>query len=273
MRRNVRGWIAVVFVGTVASSLVAQTPAELRFDAVSIKRNTSGSSGSSVGDRGDGWRMTNATTLAILYSAYAVPNREVANLPDWVSRDRYDVVTSATMRPSRGDEQVMLRAMLADRFKLKAHVEPREISVYALVPARADRPLPAALQRIATDCAALDAAVRRGETVTPPPLPDGARPCGYSVNGGDAIVMTSRGMTMQRLADYLNGQAGRVVIDGTALEGDYAFTLTYDLPRTTTTDTPTVFTALQEQLGLKLEPARAAVETLVVDHIERPTEN
>jgi uncharacterized protein (TIGR03435 family) len=255
--------------------VLAQIP-EPRFDVVSIKRNTTGSGGSSAGTRPDGtWYMTNGSVVALLHSAFTIKNPEIVGLPDWATSERYDVIATVTARPSRDQEAVMLRELLADRFTYRGHMEPREQGVFALVVARPERPLPSSLQRLSVSCAELDAARRRGETVTPEPLANGERPCGYSMNGGAQLVLTSRGITMSRLADSISNAAGRVVIDHTGLAGDYAFTLTYDLPRTagTVTDTPTVFTALVEQLGLKLEPARAAVDTLVIDHIERPAEN
>jgi uncharacterized protein (TIGR03435 family) len=261
----------------LSAMLAAQGgPAEPRFDVVSIKPHSGDSSGSSVGSRDDGsWRMTNGTVTALLFSAFAIRNPDIIGLPEWAKSERFDVIATAASRPSREQEQIMLRSLLAERFKFAGHFEQREIAVYLLTIARPDRPLPSALIRLATDCAALDAARRRGESVTPEPLPDGSAPCGYSMRGGEQLVLTSRGITMERLADSIGGAAGRVVIDRTGLKGDYAFTLTYDLPRTAggNADTPTVFTALTEQLGLRLESAQAPVDTLVVDHIERPSAN
>jgi len=267
---------APVWVVCLVTTAIAQNLPLEHFEVVSIKRNTTGSGSSSAGTRRDGtWYMTNGTVTSLLFSAFTIKNPEIAGLPDWATRERYDVIATVAAEPSREQEAVMLRELLADRFKYRGHMEQREQSVFALVIARPERPLPSSLQRLSVSCAELDAARRRGETVTPEPLPNGERPCGYSINAGAQTVMISRGITMSRLADSLGNAAGRVVIDRTGLAGDYAFTLTYDLARTdgAITDTPTVFTALPEQLGLKLEPARAPVDTLVIDQIERPTEN
>ena len=264
---------ALIMLSSVAA--LAQS-GEPRFEVVSIKRNTTGSSSMSAGSRPDGtWQITNGTISSLLYSAFTIKNPDVVGLPAWATTERYDLIAKAPGRPSREQEQAMLRALLEERFKFRGHLEPRELSVFALFVERPDRPLPPAFQRLAIDCAALDAARRRGEVATPEPLANGERPCGYSMQGGTQLVLTSRGITMSRLADTLSSAAGRVVIDRTGLAGDYAFTLTYDLPRTDggVSDTPTVFTAHREQLGQKLETTRAPVDTLVVDHLERPTEN
>lgn len=268
--------IAIVLTWCTTAMLSAQAGAPA-FDAVSIKRSTSASPGTTFGTApGAGFSMTNGPAVAILLSAFPVPNREIIGLPDWARSERFDVVATAATRPSREDEEAMLRALLADRFTLRSHIEAREIPVFALVLAHPERPLPRTFVRLPVDCAARIASIRRGESVPSITLPNGEEPCGYSMRGGAGVALTSNGMTMARLADVLGGSgAGRVVVDHTGLAGDYAFTLTYDVPRTsdTSNDLPTLVTALQEQLGLKLESARAPVETLVIDRIERPTEN
>lgn len=163
----------------------------------------------------------------------------------------------------------MVRQLLAEHFKLRAHVEPREQPVYALVVARPGRPLPPTLRRISIDCTPLHLAWQNGSTAQAPLLPNGEPACGYRFDRG---VLTANGITMASLAERLDGGADRIIIDRTGLEGDYAFTLTYSSSPTATDGVPLV-TALQEQLGLKLEPARAPVDTLVIDHIERPAVN
>jgi uncharacterized protein (TIGR03435 family) len=266
---------AAVLVLCSVAFLAGQDPGP-NFEVVSIKRNTTGSGGMSAGSRPDGtWQMTNGTAESLLYSAFRIQNRDIIGLPEWAKQERYDVIARAGNRPSREEEELMMRGLLAERFKFRGHIEQREIPVFALVIARPDRSLPSGLVRLPVDCAALGEARRRGETVNPTPLPDGSAPCGYSMRGGTQLVLTSRGIPMERLADSLGSAAGRVVIDRTDLKGDYAFTLTYDLPRTDggNGDIPTVFTALPEQLGLRLESSRAPVDTLVIDQLERPSQN
>jgi len=179
----------------------------------------------------------------------------------------------------------MLRAMLADRLKLAAHVEPRNIPVYTLVVTQPNHP---GLKPFTQNCdailAAREAAARNG-VPTPAAGPASAAPCAFTYS--DAIY--SGGVTMETLARMIGGArnsvAGRVVVDRTNLPGRYEFTLRFARPGTVPTatlslaalsaspdDRPEIFTALREQLGLKLEAARAPVDTLVIDHIERPTE-
>jgi len=265
--------IVVAFVLGVSAS--AQNGPH--FEVVSIKRSTNVLPGPMFGNPpgGAGFNMTSGAIVSVVLSAFPLRNRDIEGLPEWARTERYDVLATATGKPSQADEQAMLRTMLAERMAFRGHVEQRDLPVFALVVASADRRPRPALQRIPVDCAASLAAVRRGEPVTAAPLADGKEPCGYSIQGDKGIAVTSTGITMARLADILATTAGRIVVDRTDLPGDYAFSLTYSIPRTSATadETPTVFTAVQEQLGLRLEPARAPIETLVVDHIERPTEN
>lgn len=196
----------------------------------------------------------------------------------------------------------MMRAMLADRFKLVAHVEPRPQQVFELVVARADRRLGKSLTPIEADCAA-QAAVRRAtqeaalyegrqatfqrpdftkppprcefRSVTPPPIgnPGGPPHIPATRLEGEAAIAD--------LAPALRMFVGRTVVDKTGLTGSYRFAMDFDwMAARRPPDVvappesgPSLFTALQEQLGLKLQPATASRDTLVVDRIERPSEN
>jgi uncharacterized protein (TIGR03435 family) len=275
----VRYTASLTLSALVVATVIAQNaPADPKFDAVSIKRSTSQLPGPIFGEApgGGGFRMTGGTALNIIYSAYPVRNREVIGLPDWARSERYDVVATAGGRRPREEEAAMLQRMLSDRFGFSGHMEDRELPVFALTLATPDNKPRPTMQQLAVDCASYVAALRRGEARTAASLPDGSEPCGYSMQSGAATVLTSKGMTMATLAGLLGTASGRIVVDRTNLAGDYTFTLSYAMPRTSSTgadDGPLVFTALQEQLGLKLEPARAPIDTLVIDHIERPTEN
>jgi uncharacterized protein (TIGR03435 family) len=165
----------------------------------------------------------------------------------------------------------MLRTLLAERFKFKGHYETREAPIYHLVLANADGRLGPDMKKLDVDCAARSAARARGEALPElAPLPNRMVPCGMSMGGGQLV---SGGMTMERLAGSIQGGTGRVIVDKTGLAGDYAFTLTYTSKPGPDSDRPSIFTALPEQLGLKLESARGPVRVLVVDNIERPTED
>jgi len=253
--------------------VLAQSPAaDLRFDVVSLKRNTSGARSASFGAvPGVAFSMTNVALRALVTYAYGVADEEVVGAPDWLTADRYDMTAKAEGKP--GDDQVkaMIRTLLKDRMRLAAHIEPQEKPVYALVVARPAHP---GLKKSTLDCdairAARDAAARSGTPPTPVP---GAPQCGYMWSGA---TISSGGMTMDTLADILRGLAGRKVLNRTLLEGRYEFTLRASGATSappSPDDPPTIFTALQEQLGLRLDSQRAPLDTLVIDHIERPDEN
>lgn len=256
------------------------------FDVVSIKPNTAGGSGNT--DRPDGGlTMINVQVTNLLSRAYRL---DVAGLPDWATKERFDVIATANRKgATREERDAMLRAMLADRFKLLAHVEDREYDTYDLVLAREDGRLGPGLKRVDADCAAvqaerdaaMNAALAAG--LPPPPLPrPGATgplpPCFLRTYFG---VMDGQ-VTLDTLATALRFLTfPRQVVNTTGLSGSYEIRMEFD-PRpiqsgpelTPAPDgKPSLLTALQEQLGLKLVPSRTARPTLVVDRVERPTEN
>jgi uncharacterized protein (TIGR03435 family) len=158
---------------------------------------------------------------------------------------------------------------------MAAHTERRDRPIYALMPARADGRLGPRLRRLDADCAALGDAASQGKAPPRPQLPEGIALCGVQRTEGTIL---SGGLTMPMFVQLLTGQAGRVVVDQTGLDGYYAFALNYAQQPAAAADSapgdrPSLFTALQEQLGLKLEAQRSPVDVLVVDRIERPTED
>jgi uncharacterized protein (TIGR03435 family) len=174
----------------------------------------------------------------------------------------------------------MLQALLAERFGLKTHMETRELPVYLLVLARKDGTLGPQMKKADIDCAALFAAVTAGGKM-PERLPNGNLPCGLNVRPNQGLV-TGNGVAMEALARNFVGGVGRIVVDKTGLPGYYDLNLTFapegpppppGAPPVAPADpsAPSFFTALQEQLGLKLEPGRAPIQVLVIDRAERPT--
>jgi uncharacterized protein (TIGR03435 family) len=179
----------------------------------------------------------------------------------------------------------MMQRMLADRFQLAVHTETRELPVYALTVARSNGRLGPNLRTAATDCEALIGQMLKGaQGGGPPPAapqrPGGGPACGMRFDGRR---VTAGGTSMAALARSLAGPVGRLVEDRTGLAGgfDFDFEFTVDpaaappgapLPPPDA-NAPSIFTALEEQLGLKLEPTRAPVDVLVIDRAERPTEN
>jgi uncharacterized protein (TIGR03435 family) len=295
----------VVSVPTPVAAQAAQDAPAVQYVA-SVKRNTTG---------GGAIRMTpgviSATGVPIrplIRQAYGpLQDFQLVGGPGWIDTDRYDIEARLEGPPSPLLMQTMLRRLFADRFKLKVHTENRELPVYELVRAREDGTLGPELKPSAPDCVTMMATQGRGRGGPggerrggPPPLDgrgrgrggpgplafDGPPPCGS--RGGGFGRFRAGGTTMAQFADSLSGQAQRVVVDKTGLDGYYDVMLTYtpapgqvpigppppgvELPAIDPNG-PSLFTAIQEQLGLKLESARAPVEVVVIDSIEPPTDN
>lgn len=265
-----RATLGAVMITAACAWLGAQGPV---FEAATIKPNRSGSNSSTVQQRPGGqYVMVNGPISTLLLNAFRPQNTTLVGAPDWVTSDRYDLEARANATTSSDDLRAMLRALLIERLKLSAHLEPREQPVYYLVLARGDGRLGPNIERTTRDCGAVADATRAGRPIpelTPPK--NGGDPCGIRSSGGEILA---GGLTMDVLARNLGNRAGRVVFDRTGLEGYYDLTVHYsaDADRATS-DAPAFFTALQEQLGLKLEPGRAPLQTLVIEHIERPDGN
>lgn len=249
--------VAVVSMVAVVTSFVsAQAPA---FDVVSIKESTSSSATGGAGPQGPSrFVATNTPAIGLLQMGWRLPNGRVIGVPDWTYRINYDI-------DARGDVstdalwRAELQAMLRDRFKLVAHLDKRDLPVYYLVRLRADRLGPGLVKSRIVDCN--DKAAIAALTPTP-------RPCGFRPSPTATLAGT---MNLSSVASLLSTAAGRPVIDKTGIEGNYDFDL--KVSRATTDDAVSVFTAVQEQLGLKLESASAPLDVLVVEHMERPTAN
>jgi bla regulator protein BlaR1 len=269
-----------------APMLLAQTAAAPlpAFEAASVKRNTSGESGGSFGSRGSQLVVVNNTLFNIIRNAWGIQGNQILGGPDWIRSDgeRFDITAKAPDGATPPQMLLMMQALLADRFKLKVHRETKDVQIYALVMARADRKLGPQIAAAAFDCNALRAAIARGERPTPP-QPNGDRPaCGARTVPGRFLV---GGYPMADFARNLSGfVGGRPVVDRTGLTGIYDLELTWTpeappagrdggLPPGVDPNGPSVFTALQEQLGLKLEATTGPVEVLVIDSADRPTPN
>jgi uncharacterized protein (TIGR03435 family) len=258
-----------------AFTMQAPPPGSAQFDVVSIKPNTSGpGTGGGMRTLPDGsFIMSNQPIRSIILSASPVPVREAAGLPDWVNTERYDITAKAPAGSTRQQQPEMMRNMMIDRMKLVGHVEEQERTTFALIVARQGGRLGPQLTRSTLDCA--PRAAPDGSPPTPPSRQDAQNRCGMSMSRG-AIV--SGGITMDTLARSISGFAGGIVNNRTGLDGWYAVNLHFAPPGLTvdpssTDNAPQFVTALEEQLGLKLEPEKSRVPIFVVDHIERPTPN
>jgi len=197
---------------------------------------------------------------------------QVVGGPGWVQTSKFNITAKAP-RPDATlrDMLPMLQSLLADRFKLQVHHENREQFVFALVKARPDGRLGPQLRPSSLDCDAV-ARARRQRAPLPSNVPRDRPACGFRMEGRNGLTMAAGGIPMDRLAGILSAQADRLVIDRTGLTGVFDLDLHWDFARANVTnDEPTIFTAVQEQLGLKLESQRAVVDIVVIDHIEPPT--
>lgn len=257
-----------------AQDAPARAPAPAEFEVVSIKPSDPNAQSGGIQNLPDGtFIMRNSGIRSILMAGSPVPVREVEGFPEWAARERYDIIAKPPegYEPSQRGE--MFRRMLTDRLQLRGHVEQRERTVFALVVARSDGRLGPQLKPSTLDCAQ-PAAAPTG-ILRPPDGPPEAR-CGVRFSAGEIVA---GGVTFDQLVLSLTGQAGGQVINRTGLEGYYALTLHFAPRRNRSTaapsldDLPDFSTALQEQLGLRLQPEKAVVPVFVVDHIERPSPN
>lgn len=252
------------------------------FEVASIKENVSGGDNASVrAQPGGRVSVSNNSLRNIVRNAYNVQNYQIIGGPDWINTVRWDITAKAADDATPPQLLLMLRTLLADRFKLVARHEQREMPIYALVIARADGRLGPQLHSSSTDCAALFAAAKaKGEALSP--TTNGRPTCGTRTTRG--TMMTS-GAAMADLARNLSAFAGRPVVDKTGLSGVFDLDLTWSpeqgpsgpdgtaLPPASSSDGVSLFTAVQEQLGLKLDAQRAPVDVLVIESAQRPVED
>lgn len=298
--RRVCGLHTLSFAATVVllvagalndAQLVAQSPSpdarEPRFDAASVKLNTSADGAINLRILPGRFTATGVPAQELIRLAYGLQNFQIAGAPGWLTSDRFDIVATLEGPSTRERTNFMLRGLLTDRFRLVVHTETRELPIYALVLARGDGRLGPQLRQSDLDCAAL-ARARSGSSSPAPPAPPkpGERPTCATFGGPGRLA--AGGVTMAQVAASLSSRVSRVVSDRTGLTGAFDLQLEWtpdqipsrpagvvppDAPPLPPPDGPSLFTALQEQLGLKLESARGLVDVLVIDRVERPTEN
>jgi uncharacterized protein (TIGR03435 family) len=261
----------------------AQSPAARpEFEVASIKPNTSGANLVMIRPPAGGrFTATNARLKMLIGLAYKVQNFQISGGPAWMNTEGYDVNAKAA-DSNIGIDQLrpMLQKLLEDRFKLAVHRETREMPVYALMAAKNGPKLPEAKEG---GCAAF------GPNVPQPPPPAPGQPpptpCGGFFMGPNRLEGGK--VSTAQLVGVLSNVLGRPVIDKTAFTGTFDVKLEFTSDGTTfgppggppadaanaDTSRPSIFTALQEQLGLKLESQKGPSEVLVIDHAEKASEN
>jgi uncharacterized protein (TIGR03435 family) len=268
-----RDLLALITMATLSCSLAASArtqapaPSSVAFEVASVKANTSGSQSISLGATPGGYTAINVPLRLLVQSAYGLRQAQVTGGPDWINVNRFDVAARAREGTPRNAIMTMLQTLLEERFKLVARIETREQPIYALVLSRSDGRLGPQLKASAIACA--------------PGI--SSNPCRLSGTIGTiAGSVQASGQTMTELATYLGQNADRLVVDRTGLNGRFDFdlawtaeTLSAGSPRAANNPSPqneraALFTALQEQLGLRLESTRGPVQVLVIDHAELP---
>ena len=281
--------IPIAFGAARAMSIQTQSqpsafnPSDFKFDVVSIKPNKSGTDAFEVHNPFDAFGGTNYSLEMLIHDAYGIYEEyRYLGAPNWVSSDRYDIemkldsVTADRLQTlSSADRKVawehMIQTVLSERFGLKAHRDTREFPVYFLVVAKGGPKL-------------------RESKPNPddPKAPKNAVWHESMKNG--MMIMPAQLMPIEQLASRLSSIVGRVVLDRTGLPGRYDFTLQFadersarpisvgtgngqPVPSAQDPDDVSVFKALQDQLGLKLESGKGPIEIIVIDHIERASGN
>jgi len=257
-----RWWVIVACLWwlTLSVGLAQDKPSRLTYDVVSIRPSLPGATGGGFVDGlpgGIGYNAENIPIRVILCVIYRIPLRQVVGGPDWLSSERFDVQVRADRPYSIDDLHIMFQNALADRFNLKLHIETKTGPVYVLTVAKS------------------------GLKMTPV---DPGRDRNIPITTGANHESNGSRVPMNYLCFWLgqnlqNDQ--RQVIDRTGLTGTYDFKLSFrpQLPPDASTESPeldnlpTIFDAVRDQLGLVLTPQKGPVETLVIDHVERPSEN
>jgi uncharacterized protein (TIGR03435 family) len=251
-----------------------QDPPRQSFEVASVKPNKSGETTSFLQPRpGGNFAVGNMTLRGLIMFAYGIQGFQLVGAPDWAATERFDIAAKAaadvppTPIGQTSPEALMLRSLLEDRFRLSAHRETRDLPIYALVLARADGRLGPRLRQTTSDyCKKLfEAAGKAGDT----PIPPGGPVCGMRPLGSDELAASA--LPMNEFARFLNVESGRTVVDRTGLTGVWDFDLKWSRPNAPNPDPdrPSIFTALQEQLGLRLDATTGPVEVLVIDRVER----
>lgn len=260
------GTVIAALVVAVMGPAAAQSPA---FDAAAVRPSAQRAAGSDwVFRPGGQFTASNITVLELIGVAYSVETFRIVGGPEWIRTAPYDVQTRAAAGVTPEETRLMLRTLLQERFQLRITTERRDIALYALLLSRGDRRTGERLQpATASSC------VDRGELPLDV-LRDAPPSCGrLFTNPGR---MSGRRVPLDLLATRLSPIVQRLVVNRTGLTGMFDLELEWTPdsgPSPATRDAPALFTALAEQLGLKLESSTGPADILVIDGIERPTEN
>jgi uncharacterized protein (TIGR03435 family) len=227
-----------------ASILTAQS-----FDVVSVRPNTTGAGRSSERTNSGHVMAENITPSSMIQQAFGIRPSQIEGAPGWIETDKYDLnATTGTTKDLNDVElQPYWESLLATRFRMKYHRETKETQIYSLT--------------VAKGGARMTENTAGGDTST------------HLTNNAQHSSLTSTHISMPNFAGLLAKKLDRTVLDKTALTGAYDLKLEWSPDLSTDTGSASIFTALQDQLGLKLESGKGPVEIIVIDNLEKPTEN
>ena len=231
------------------------------WDAVTVKPSDSNDTDSGFQVHGRQILMERESVESMIGFGYGIHAKQIAGAPDWAGTERWNIegVPNVQGQPNMQQYETLVRKILAERFGLKVHTETRELPVYAL--------------RVAKDGATLASGKGIVKTAADP---NGVLDMHDRINGGQRHIQVSNG-SIADIALVLKFYTDRPLVDQTGLKGRYDFQLawTFDETRAPTDGSaaPSLFTAVQEDMGLKLEPVKAPVDVLVIDKVERPGAN
>jgi uncharacterized protein (TIGR03435 family) len=256
--------MTAVVVPPLLKSQAQEIQGEPSFEVAAIKPTSPDERGRYMRMQGAHQFLAKGYTLRFLVSAaYNLPPRAISGGPDWVDLKRYDILaaTPGEVRPTVDEQMAMLRTLLSDRFKFAFHTQPREFPVYVLTVAKGG--------------------IKLKESTTPEEQPMVVA----TVFPGEKIFLPARNATMAQLAGMLQRAVlDRPVVDKTGLPSKYDFDLEWtpddsqfggNLPPVLPQNAvkPDLFAALEQQLGLRLESSRAAIDAIVIDSVQKPSEN
>jgi uncharacterized protein (TIGR03435 family) len=283
MRFNARLGAFVGVAGFFAAGLVAQSPIAPSSPVVSIRPSDPATRVRGDASSADRFDWLDVTLAMLVRDAYDLFESQVIGGPDWMHTRLWDVSAKAAAL-SPDEARQLVRRLVEERFALKAHTEMRELTIYNLVLARTDRTLGPKIKPSTVDCVPFLTGQR--------PMQDSPRDSshrfglcseGGSFTPGGLLTPRLNGQPLAGLIRHLEEALEQPVIDRTGLKGNYDIELSYleesladksvaaraqSVPKG-----PTLFTALQEQLGMKLEPAPGPVQVLVIDSVSEPAAN
>ena len=246
---------------TIATAGLA---AQASFEVASIRRSDAlGSSGSMFVRPGGAFLATNISALNLIGMAYGIPGSRILDAPGWATDERYVIEARSAGLSTLREAGPLVMSLLSDRFKLVARKETRELPVYLLRVARSDGTLGPRMRKTDLDC--LNDESRAKAIAAAPP---GDVPCRTRLDTGR---VTAGALSVENLIGSLTSASGRPVLNRTGLGGFYNIDLEW--APTPDADGVSIFTAVEEQLGLRLESGTAPLDVVVVERIERPTAN